>query len=59
MSVIVRNLADNLIYCFSKGADSSIAPLLVDQNSKFVNDTLKEMDNFAAVGLRTLVFAKR
>jgi phospholipid-transporting ATPase len=50
---------------FSKGADSSMIPLLASQyktsisSQSFLNSTINHMHSFAAEGLRTLVLASK
>jgi len=58
MSVIVRN-EEGKILNFIKGADMTIIPLvegLDDQNDNFL---INSTDEFAELGLRTLMFAKK
>lgn len=63
MTVIVRNLKDNLIYVMCKGADSVLLPLLKDKENpkvkELVQQTFHFMENFAKDGLRTLLFVEK
>lgn len=59
MSVIVRNPEGRLVL-YTKGADSVIyARLASDQNAEIKAKTLKDMEDFANGGLRTLCIAYR
>ena len=56
MTVVVE--IDGKIIVFTKGADSNVGPLLVDQ-SKEDSQIMEDLDSFAALGLRTLIYAYR
>ena len=56
MSVIVSDEAGDM-YIFSKGADTAILPLIRDQEGETYHDTSEHIEQFAAKGMRTLVFA--
>lgn len=59
MSIIVRNEQTKELVLYSKGADSSIIPLLKSRHSRTVEETSKNLVEYAKIGLRTLVLAKR
>ena len=56
MSVVVSDEAGDT-YVFSKGADTAILPLIRDQEGEIYYDTSEHIEQFAAKGMRTLVFA--
>ena len=60
MSVVTRNLSTGTIEVLCKGADSVIAKLLKPdiRNSTEFKNTIKEIEKYAAIGLRTLILAK-
>lgn len=59
MSVLVKRMSDGKIINFVKGADIAIIPKIVDATDEFENDCIENMDELAAQGLRTLMFAKK
>ena len=62
-TVIVKNPQDGLMYIFMKGADEAVFKVLANGVDKGQVDTFsqqqKAVDDYAADGLRTLVFAMR
>ena len=56
MSVVVSDEAGDT-FVFSKGADTAILPLIRDQEGETYYDTSEHIEQFAAKGMRTLVFA--
>ena len=66
MSVVIEDLQSpsssfghNDIYVLTKGADSIIQPLLNQENSRYVEETYKNVDEYAREGLRTLILAQK
>jgi magnesium-transporting ATPase (P-type) len=59
MSVIVRREEDGKVFNFIKGADLTILPRLTEESKSSSKETIELMDKFAAVGLRTLMFAMK
>lgn len=59
MSVVAR-MPDGSLYVYCKGADTVIMELLDERNDqKLVLETQSHLDEFASIGLRTLVLAMR
>ena len=59
MSVIVKT-SDGRLLLLSKGADSIIAErLCVDHDRNLLEESMKDLENFANAGLRTLLVAQR
>lgn len=59
MSVLVRTM-DGRILLLCKGADSIISERLrPDHDKALLNESMKDLDNFANAGLRTLLVAQR
>lgn len=58
MSAIFR-CPDGLIRLFCKGADTVIMERLSDDGQRFVESTLRHLEDFAAEGLRTLCLASK
>lgn len=56
MSVIVRNENDD-IYLFTKGADSVILPLIIDEKKSYTKNLKEILSEYGNKGLRTLVLA--
>ena len=59
MTVVVKEVHSAKIIVFTKGADSSVAPLC-KKNGIFNSQdtkTMDHLDSFASEGLRTLAFA--
>jgi magnesium-transporting ATPase (P-type) len=56
MMTIVVQTFDNRVFVFTKGADTSVEPLLTNLDEKD-RMTLDNIDDFANEGLRTLVYA--
>lgn len=59
MSIIVRDLSTNELILLTKGADSIIQDRLLDKSSEIVEKTFIHLEQYATVGLRTLVLAKK
>jgi len=59
MSIIVLNETTNELILYTKGADSAILPLLNNNTSRMVNETKVSLTEYAKIGLRTLILAKR
>ncbi len=58
MSVILKTEADEyILYC--KGADSVIMERMKPEKNPKLDDTNKDLSEFADEGLRTLLIAKR
>lgn len=57
MSIVLFDENSRKIHLYTKGADSSMWPLLKD--SHFIKETEYELNQMALSGLRTLVFATR
>lgn len=55
MTVVVKAI-DNRIIVFTKGADTSIEPCLIDYNEDD-RESMRHLDSFADQGLRTLAYA--
>lgn len=60
MSTIVRD-AKGEIWLYTKGAESHVLPLCqtTPSQSELIKITLKHIDDFAKIGLRTLAVARR
>jgi magnesium-transporting ATPase (P-type) len=56
MSIIVRN-ENNEIFLFSKGADSVILPLLIEEKKSSTKNLKEILSEYGNKGLRTLVLA--
>ena len=59
MSIIVNNEETNEIILYTKGADSAILPLINHKISRNINETKAALTEYAKIGLRTLLLAKR
>lgn len=60
MSVIVKRVADNKIFTFTKGADEKLVPLAAPtQNQAEIQSLKQNVDSYAQLGYRTLAFAMR
>ena len=59
MSIIVKRKGDNKIYNFMKGADIIIFDKLTKESNKNSSIEQKHVQEFAAAGLRTLVFGMK
>lgn len=59
MSIIFKDLSTNELIILTKGADSIIYDRLLDSDSKRCQLTYQHLENYANVGLRTLVLAKK
>ena len=59
MSIIVQNQETDELILYTKGADSSIIPLLRNENNREVQETKNAITEYAKSGLRTLLLAKR
>lgn len=58
MTVIMQNEAGEIImYC--KGADSIMIPRYLESEADHLKDSTEHIDDFAAVGLRTLLFGMK
>lgn len=58
MSVIMQ-AEDGTINMYCKGADSIMAPRFAKDNAQLFEDTTAHIDDFAAIGLRTLLFGAK
>lgn len=58
MSVIVKT-PDDKIMCLTKGADSIILPRLREGQDDLISTTEGFLDEYAKLGLRTLLLAQR
>jgi phospholipid-translocating ATPase len=58
MSVIVKT-NDDQILCLVKGADSIVIPLLKEGQDDLIEKTLRDIDQYANLGLRTLLLAEK
>ena len=56
MSMVVQ-APDKQVYVFSKGAETSILPLISDKESDMYKQTIADVENFGECGMRTLVFS--
>ena len=59
MSVIVRDVDTGAIYLYCKGADSSLFPYAAPGQDNMMTQTTSHLHDFAAKGLRTLVFGMK
>lgn len=59
MSIIVQNIDTNELILYSKGADSVILPLLTKKEYRIISKTQDYLNEYAKIGLRTLLLAKR
>jgi magnesium-transporting ATPase (P-type) len=59
MSVIVKDKQNDTYLLLTKGADSVIEKLLKKSKNNDLDKTKKLIDEWAEVGLRTLMLAKR
>jgi magnesium-transporting ATPase (P-type) len=63
MSVIVEAYenfhGNNHYYLITKGADSSMLPLLINESENFIVQIKQVLYRYACEGLRTLVYGKR
>lgn len=59
MSIIFRDLSTNELILLTKGADSIIQDRLHESENNRCEVTYKHLENYATVGLRTLVLAKK
>uniref|UniRef100_A0A7S1TCF0 Phospholipid-transporting ATPase n=1 Tax=Compsopogon caeruleus TaxID=31354 RepID=A0A7S1TCF0_9RHOD len=59
MSVIVRSPEEGRIFLYCKGADSVMFDLCADGQEQLIEEVRTTLDNFAAMGLRTLCIAYR
>lgn len=57
MTVVVKRKSDGRVFCFTKGAESGIYPLLRSGQMDENRTTVDHLHDFAMRGLRTLVFA--
>jgi magnesium-transporting ATPase (P-type) len=59
MSVIVRDRSNNKIFLYTKGADSIIEKRMAPMNKQIKDRTWDLLQNYANIGLRTLLLAMR
>lgn len=59
MSIIIQNELTKEIILYSKGADSTMIPLLKSKKSQSLNETKDYLTEYANIGLRTLILCKR
>ena len=57
MSVVVREPDTGQIYCYTKGADTTVMEVLAHVDEDVIRATQISLDDFASDGLRTLVLA--
>ena len=59
MSVVAKDLSNDRIVSFVKGADMAIVPRLTKESLQTDQTTIDAMNSFAEEGFRTLMFAKK
>ena len=59
MSVIIKDPITNELLLLTKGADSMLHPRLKNQESDLVDKTFSHLEEYANIGLRTLVLAQK
>jgi magnesium-transporting ATPase (P-type) len=52
MSVVVREPETNEIFCYTKGADTTVMSVLGENDPVMIKNTQKALDMFAGDGLR-------
>ena len=59
MSVVAKDLSNDRIVSFVKGADIAIMPRLTEESKQNDQESIDAMNSFAEEGFRTLMFAKK
>ena len=59
MSVIAKNESNGKVFSFVKGADIAILKRLSTESKENQKKCISEMDDFAVMGYRTLMFAMK
>lgn len=59
MSVVLKDIANNKILLYTKGADSIILERLNKEKSTKISETVKNLSEYGKIGLRTLLTAEK